>query len=122
MDEKEILEQVKIRLLQYSVDPVTAEMTFTHAEENPRLSQLIKKAVSSIKKERHYENNPDYYTDDEIEKDLLRYEDNIVDFVIYYRSQAGEEFMKSYSENGVSRSWVDSKELLRGVTPLSRIV
>ena len=81
MDEKEILEQVKIRLLQYSVDPVTAEMTFTHTEENPRLSQLIKKAVSSIKKERHYENNPDYYTDDEIEKDLLRYEDNIVDFV-----------------------------------------
>ena len=122
MDEKEILEQVKIRLLQYSVDPVTAEMTFTHAEENPMLIQLIKKAVSSIKKERHYENNPDYYTDDEIEKDLLRYEDNIVDFVIYYRSQAGEEFMKSYSENGVSRSWVDSKELLRGVTPISRIV
>ena len=108
MDEKSILEQVKIRLLHFSVDEATSDVVFTHVQENPLLQQLIKQAVSAIKAERHYENNPDIYTEEKIEEDLKRYENNVVDYVVYYRSQAGESFMKSFSENGVSRSWVDS--------------
>ena len=122
MDEKSILEQVKIRLLHFSVDEATSDVVFTHVQENPLLQQLIKQAVSAIKAERHYENNPDIYTEEKIEEDLKRYENNVVDYVVYYRSQAGESFMKSFSENGVSRSWVDSSKLFAGVTAISKIV
>ena len=122
MDEKSILEQVKIRLLHFSVDEATSDVVFTHVQENPLLQQLIKQAVSAIKVERHYENNPDIYTEEKIEEDLKRYENNVVDYVVYYRSQAGESFMKSFSENGVSRSWVDSSKLFAGVTAISKIV
>lgn len=122
MDEKSILEQVKIRLLHFSVDEATSDVVFTHVQENPLLQQLIKQAVSAIKAERHYENNPDIYTEEKIEEDLKRYENNVVDYVVYYRSQAGESFMKSFSENGVSRSWVDSGKLFEGVTAISKIV
>ena len=122
MDEKSILEQVKIRLLHFSVDEATSDVVFTHVQENPLLQQLIKQAVSAIKAERHYENNPDIYTEEKIEEDLKRYENNVVDYVVYYRSQAGESFMKSVSENGVSRSWVDSRKLFAGVTAISKIV
>ena len=122
MDEKSILEQVKIRLLHFSIDEATSDVVFTHVQENPLLQQLIKQAVSAIKAERHYENNPDIYTEEKIEEDLKRYENNVVDYVVYYRSQAGESFMKSFSENGVSRSWVDSCKLFEGVTAISKIV
>ena len=122
MDEKSILEQVKIRLLHFSVDEATSDVVFTHVQENPLLQQLIKQAVSAIKAERHYENNPDIYTEEKIEEDLKRYENNVVDYVVYYRSQAGESFMKSFSENGVSRSWIDSVKLFAGVTAISKIV
>ena len=122
MDEKSILEQVKIRLLHFSIDEATSDVVFTHVQENPLLQQLIKQAVSAIKAERHYENNPDIYTEEKIEEDLKRYENNVVDYVVYYRSQAGESFMKSFSENGVSRSWVDSGKLFEGVTAISKIV
>ena len=114
MDEKTILEQVKIRLLHYSVDEETSDIVFNHVQENPLLQQLIKQAISAIKTERHYENNPDIYTEEKVEDDLKRYEN--------YRSQAGESFMKSYSENGVSRSWIDSGKLFAGVTAISKIV
>jgi len=122
MDEKTILEQVKIRLLHYSVDEETSDIVFNHVQENPLLQQLIKQAISAIKTERHYENNPDIYTEEKVEDDLKRYENNVVDYVVYYRSQAGESFMKSYSENGVSRSWIDSGKLFAGVTAISKIV
>ena len=122
MDEKSILEQVKIRLLHFSVDEATSDVVFTHVQENPLLQQLIKQAVSAIKAERHYENNPYIYTEEKIEEDLKRYENNVVDYVVYYRSQAGESFMKSFSENGVSRSWIDSGKLFAGVTSISKIV
>ena len=122
MDEKAILEQVKIRLLHYSVDESNSDVVFNHVQENPLLQQLIKQAISAIKAERHYENNPAIYTEKKIEEDLKRYENNVVDYVVYYRSQAGESFMKSFSENGVSRSWVDSGELFAGVKAISKIV
>lgn len=122
MDERSILEQVKIRLLHFSVDEATSDVVFTHVQENPLLQQLIKQAISAIKAERHYENNTDIYTEEKIEEDLKRYENNVVDYVVYYRSQAGESFMKSFSENGVSRSWIDSGKLFVGVTAISKIV
>lgn len=122
MDEKAILEQVKIRLLHYSVDESNSDVVFNHVQENPLLQQLIKQAISAIKAERHYENNPAIYTEKKIEEDLKRYENNVVDYVVYYRSQAGESFMKSFSENGVSRSWVDSGKLFAGVKAISKIV
>ena len=41
MDEKAILEQVKIRLLHYSVDESTSDVVFDHVQENPLFQLLI---------------------------------------------------------------------------------
>ena len=126
MAEYSIVEQVKIRLKQFHIETVTNEddttsdvVVFDKPQDNPLIEQLIMQAKQDIVAMRNY---PSTYTQERIEADLKNYEAVIVNLVVYDMSQAGEEFMKSYSENGVSRSWVDSKELLRGVTPISRIV
>lgn len=120
MDEYTILEQVKIRLLHYKVSTIEGEdvVVFDHKNENLLLEQLIKQAKQKIKEIRRY---PSDYTEEMIEKDLESYENIVVDAVVYYRSQAGESFMKSYTENGISRTWIDSGKLFDTVLPISHI-
>ena len=60
---------------------------------------------------------PETYTEKDILSDLERFENNIVDLAVYDRSQAGEAYMASYSENGVSRSWKNREDLFIGVYP-----
>lgn len=124
MDENALLEQVKIRLMHYKVKTVQGEdgendvVVYDHKMENPLLKQLIKQCITKVKAARRY---PSSYTEEMIERDLEQFEDVIIDTVVYYRSQAGESFMKSYSENGVSRTWVDSVTLYNTVLPISHI-
>lgn len=113
MADYSILEQVKIRLRQFHVDDDDT-VVFDKKEENPLLNQLIEQAKKEIAIKRMY---PDTYTEDDIAKDLKRFENNIVDLAVYDRSQAGEAYMASYSENGVSRSWKNREDLFFGVYP-----
>ena len=62
-------------------------------------------------------NYPESYTDEKISEDLKQFEDVIVNLAVYDHSQAGEAYMASYSENGVSRSWKDRESLFVGVFP-----
>ena len=48
---------------------------------------------------------------------MKQFEDVIVNLAVYDHSQAGEAYMASYSENGVSRSWKDRESLFVGVFP-----
>lgn len=117
------LEQVKIRLKQFHIDSKSdsesPKVVFDHLEENPLLEQLISQAEADIRAKRMY---PDSYTDEKIAEDLKRFESVIVNVVVYDHSQAGEDFMANYSENGVSRTWRDRESLFVGVFPFAKVL
>jgi FtsZ-interacting cell division protein YlmF len=120
------LEQVKIRLKQYHIESVTNDnettsdvVVFDRKEDNPIIEQLIKQATEDVKAKRNY---PDSYTDEMIAEDLKKHQSVIVNLAVYDHSQAGEAFMSSYTENGVSRNWKEREDLFVGVYPFVRIL
>lgn len=119
MAEYTTLEQVKIRLKQFHIDSESSEVVFDELEDNPLIEQLISQAKADIVAKRMY---PDSYTDEKIEEDLKRFENVIVNVVVYDHSQAGENFMANYSENGVSRTWRDRDNLFVGVFPFAKVL
>lgn len=118
MSDYSILEQVKIRLRQFHVEDDDT-VVFDKKEEDPLLNQLIEQAKKEIAIKRMY---PETYTEKDILSDLERFENNIVDLAVYDRSQAGEAYMASYSENGVSRSWKNREDLFFGVYPFVKVL
>lgn len=126
MAEYTTLEQVKIRLKQFHIDTVTNDdettsdvVVFDSKEDNPIIEQLIKQATEDVKAKRCY---PDTFTDDDITTDLKQFENVVINLAVYDHSQAGEAFMASYSENGVSRTWKDRDSLFVGVFPFANIL
>nr|DAG26583.1 MAG TPA: Protein of unknown function (DUF3199) [Bacteriophage sp.] len=123
MAEYTTLEQVKIRLKQFHIDSKSdsesSEVVFDHLEENPLLEQLISQAEADIRAKRMY---PESYTEEKIATDIEKFQSVVVNLVVYDRSQAGENFMASYSENGVSRTWRDREDLFVGVFPFAKIL
>ena len=127
MEEYTTLEQVKIRLKQFHIDSKSDsesdseshEVVFDHLEENPLLEQLISQAEADIRAKRIY---PKSYTEEKIAADMKKFQSVVVNLVVYDRSQAGENFMASYSENGVSRTWRDREDLFVGVFPFAKVL
>lgn len=123
MAEYTTLEQVKIRLKQFHIDSKSdsesSEVVFDHLEENPLLEQLISQAEADIRAKRMY---PESYTEEKIAADMKKFQSVVVNLVVYDRSQAGENFMASYSENGVSRTWRDRENLFVGVFPFAKVL
>ena len=120
------LEQVKMRLEQFHNDTVdedddttTDDVIIDKKVENPLIDQLITQAKEEIRTIRNYTGS---YTDERIDEDLKKYQSIIVNLAVYDYSQAGESYMSSYSENGVSRNWKDRKELLAGVFPFAKVL
>ena len=126
MEEYTILEQVKIRLKQFHIETVdnadgtqSDVVVFDQKEDNPLLEQLIKQVTNEVMNRRMYPSN---YTQEQIDEDIKKFESTIVNAVVYDRSQAGESFMQSYSENGVSRTWTDRDKLFKDVYPFVKIL
>ena len=126
MEEYTILEQVKIRLKQFHIETVdnadgtqSDVVVFDQKEDNPLLEQLIKQVTNEVMNRRMYPSN---YTQEQIDEDIKKFESTIVNAVVYDRSQAGESFMQSYSENGVSRVWKDRDKLFGEVYPFVKIL
>lgn len=122
-----LLEQVKIRLKQFHIEETEDSDTGTKAdkvvfdkkEDNPLIEQLLEQARNEIVEKRNY---PETYTQDQIDRDVQKFENVMVNLAVYDRSQAGEAYMASYSENGVSRTWKDRNSLLSGVYPFVKIL
>ena len=122
-----LLEQVKIRLKQFHIEETEDSDTGTRAdkvvfdkkEDNPLIEQLLEQARNEIIEKRNY---PETYTQDQIDRDVKKFENVMVNLAVYDRSQAGEAYMASYSENGVSRTWKDRNSLLSGVYPFVKII
>ena len=126
MEEYTILEQVKIRLKQFHIETVdnadgtqSDVVVFDQKEDNPLLEQLIKQVTNEVMNRRMYPSN---YTQEQIDEDIKKFESTIVNAVVYDRSQTGESFMQSYSENGVSRTWKDRDKLFGEVYPFVKIL
>lgn len=119
MAECTTLEQVKIRLKQFHIDNENSEVVFDDLEDNPLIEQLISQAKSDIVAKRMY---PENYTEEKIAEDLKKFESVIVNVAVYDHSQAGENFMANYSENGVSRTWRDRESLFVGVFPFAKVL
>lgn len=117
-----LVEQVKIRLKQFHIEEVEDETTgeksdkvvFDEKECNPLIEQLLEQARKEIIRRRNY---PKTYTQERIDSDVKNYEDIMVDLAVYNRSQAGEAYMASLSENGVNRTWRNPESLFIGVFP-----
>lgn len=117
-----LLEQVKIRLKQFHIEETEDSDTGTKAdkvvfgkkEDNPLIEQLLEQARNEIIEKRNY---PETYTQDQIDRDVQKFENVMVNLAVYDRSQAGEAYMASFSENGVSRTWKDRESLFVGVFP-----
>lgn len=117
-----LVEQVKIRLKQFHIEEAEDEATgeksdkvvFDKKEDNPLIEQLLEQARNEIIEKRNY---PETYTQDQIDRDVQKFENVMVNLAVYDRSQAGEAYMASYSENGVSRTWKDRESLFVGVFP-----
>lgn len=119
MAEYTTLEQVKIRLKQFHIDSETSEVVFDKPEENPLLEQLINQAEVDIRAKRKY---PESYTEEKIVADMEKFQSVVVNLAVYDRSQAGENFMASYTENGVVRTWRDRDDLFVGVFPFAKVL
>ena len=126
MAEYSIVEQVKIRLKQFHIETVTNEddttsdvVVFDKPQDNPLIEQLIKQAKQDIVAMRNY---PSTHTQERNEKKKKKNEAVIVNLVVYDMSQAGEEFMSSFSENGISRNWRKRSELFVGVYPFAKVL
>lgn len=113
-----MVEQVKIRLKQFHIGADGA-VVFDHKEDDPLIEQLIEQAQQEVVSRRMY---PSSYTQEQIDNDMKNYEGVIVNLAVYDKSQAGEAYMSSYTENGVSRAWRDRENLLAGVFPFVRIL
>ena len=121
-----ILAQVKIRLKQFHIETITNEddttkdvVVFDNKKDDLLIEQLIKQATEDVKARRNY---PDSYTEEMITEDLKKFEGVIINLVVYDHSQAGEEFMASFGENGVSRTWKDRDSLFVGVFPFVKML
>ena len=121
------LEQVKIRLHQYHIDTVknddsdttTNVVVFDNLEDNPYIEQLIEQSRQEIIGLRNY---PSSYTQEQIDNDMTKYENVIVNLTVYDHSQAGENYMASMNEGGVNRTWKNRNDLLAGVFPLVKVL
>lgn len=121
------LEQVKIRLHQYHIDTVknddsdttTNVVVFDDLEDNPYIEQLIEQSRQEIISLRNY---PSSYTQEQINNDMTKYENVIVNLTVYDHSQAGENYMASMNEGGVNRTWKNRNDLLAGVFPLVKVL
>ena len=113
-----MVEQVKIRLKQFHID-ADDSVVFDHKEDNPLIEQLVEQAQQEVISRRMY---PSSYTQEQIDSDMKNYEGVVVNLAVYDKSQAGEAYMASYTENGVSRNWKCRDSLFSGVYPSAKLL
>ena len=85
------------------------------------LLSKVRSAIRAMKGARMYQNNPEYWTDERIEKDLYNYFDKIRGIASDRYDKIGAGGESSHSENGTSRAYEDEKRWFSGVIPISPI-
>ncbi len=76
------------------------------------LSSKIKNAIREVRSKRNY---PEYFTEEQIEKDLKNLYSNIRGLALYDYNQVGAEGQTSHNENGTNRAWKSRNDCFIGV-------
>lgn len=101
---------------------LSAELSVSDKNFNETLLlSKVRSSIRSIKGARKYQNNPEFYDDDKIEKDLHNYFENIRGLSLDRYNRIGADGESSHSENGTSRVYEDEKRWFSGVIPISPI-
>ena len=92
-------------------------------ESDAFLRQLIRSVIDLYKTYRNY---PSYYTDEEIEADVVRYfsrrkNDVATAIIPELHGRIGSEGLSMLTDNGITRMWKNST-LLNDVTPICEVV
>lgn len=116
MGDYSTLQKIKLRLAQYHMD--NNEVVFEFPEENPKIEMLISNARESIINVRHY---PDDWTDDKISKDLEKFENVLINLVVYDYNKEGMDYENSHTESGVSRQFQSRARIMADVVPFVHI-
>lgn len=111
---KELNVQLQEELMADLIEELSSDDTFNES----LLKVKVKNAIREIMSARAY---PEYYTNEQIEKDLARYYSNIRKLALYDYNTIGAEFETSHNENSTSRSWVDRNKIFNGVLPLAKM-
>lgn len=99
---------------------LSAELSLTDPNFSAALLlPKVRSAIRAMRGARAYQNNPEYWTDERIEKDLYNYFDNIRGLAMDRYSKIGAEGQSSHSENGTSRAYQDEKRWFSGVVKIS---
>lgn len=100
------------------VAELTAELSITDENFNSDLLlSKVRNALREVKKARKY---PEYYTENQITKDVYNYYTNVRNIALYDYNLVGAEGQTSSNENGTSRSYIDRSDLFSGIIPLSK--
>ncbi len=117
-----LLEQIKIRLRQFTVVESQGESTlsFNKLEENFILNELIEKAKIDVKNARHY---PATWSDEKISDDLMtNQKSHIIDLVLYDYSMEGADYESNHSENGTNRTYISRDKIIGRIVPFANIL
>lgn len=82
------------------------------------LEVKVKSAIRECKTIRDY---PSFYTDAQIEKDLVKFYSQIKDVSMYDYCKLGAEGQESYNADGESIYYSDRNKLWYGVRPIARV-
>ena len=83
------------------------------------LLQKVRNAVDDVECSRNYQ---DHHTDEFRKKDLKRMKPIIKRLVLYDWNTIGAEGHSSYSDNGISRTFVSRDDILSQVTPFVTVL
>lgn len=75
------------------------------------LRQKLKQAIGKVNRARRFTPSENMLYD-------TKYEDKILELAIIFLAQIGAEGETSHSENGISRSYREEKDVLREIIPL----
>lgn len=117
-----LLEKVKIRLGQYTVEhnPSGDIVVFTETDKNILIEELIEKAKVDIAKNRNY---PKYYTEEMRAEDIEKnYLGTLMDLVLFDYYADGMDYETNHSENGVNRTMIKRELIVGDVTPFATIL
>lgn len=110
-------ENIAVGLQEELISDLTLELSGEPTFNASALRQKVINAIREVKQARKY---PDYYSDEQIQKDIYGYYSIIRKLALFDYNTIGAEFEKSHSENSTNRTWVDRESIFSGVLPLPR--
>lgn len=112
--------EMSIKLQDELIAELTTELKGDATFDENILKNKVVSAIRAFRTARGYSNNPEYYTDSRIEKDLYdNYYDDIKELALYRFNKIGVEGQETHNEGGTNRSFVDESKYFANVVKIS---